>query len=365
MKKICMIVPGFGAKGGIASVVKGYRGSELEQKFNIHYIETYCDGGKAAKLLKALGAYLCFARELILFRPDLIHIHSSFGASFYRKLPFIWLGSLLKIPVVNHIHGSELERFYQDASPIGKKLKKAALQSCAAVIALTDSWKTRFEDTFALQNVAVVKNYGRIIPPSADREEHTVLFMGFLSRLKGCMDIPEIASYVKREIPEVRFVLAGSGSGEDVAKIHELAEQYGVQENLFFPGWIIDGEKDRMLHKAAVFFLPSYTEGMPMSILEAMGYGLPIVSTNVGGIPQLVQQEENGYLCQPGDVQSFADALIRLLQDPQLREEMGKRSLDIVQTGFSLKAHTDGIERVYEEILSPESNKGANRHAPI
>jgi glycosyltransferase involved in cell wall biosynthesis len=120
-----------------------------------------------------------------------------------------------------------------------------------------------------------------------------------------------------------------------------------------------------MLHRAAVFFLPSYTEAMPMSILEAMGYGLPVVSTNVGGIPQLVQQEENGYLCQPGDVQSFADALIRLLQDPQLREEMGKRSLDIVQTGFSLKAHTDGIERVYEEILSPESNKGANRHAPI
>lgn len=351
MKKICMIVPGFEAKGGIASVVKGYLGSELEKNYTVRYIETYCDGGKAAKLRKALGAYLRFIRELVVFRPDLIHIHSSFGASFYRKLPFIWAGAVLKIPVVNHIHGSEIDRFYRDASPIGKKLKKSALQSCDAVIALTDSWKSCFEDTFDLRNVTVVKNYGRILPPSGSRQEHTVLFMGFLSRLKGCMDIPKTAACVKREIPDVRFVLAGSGSPEEVGQIRELAEQLGVQENLYFPGWITGAEKDRMLQEAALFFLPSYTEAMPMSILEAMGAGLPVVSSNVGGIPRLVEDGKTGYLCEPGDAQAFADAIVSLLNDEQKRTQMGQNSLGILKETYTLEAHITQIARIYNALL--------------
>ena len=115
MKKICMIVPSFEAKGGITAVVSGYRGSELEEQYNIRYIETYCDGGKVRKFWKAVCAYVSFLVTLVSFKPDLIHIHSSFGASFYRKVPFIYIGSALRIPVVNHMHGSEVDRFYRNA----------------------------------------------------------------------------------------------------------------------------------------------------------------------------------------------------------------------------------------------------------
>lgn len=87
MKKVVMVVPSFSAKGGISSVVNGYRGSELEKKYKIKYIESYCDGSKVKKICKAMEAYFLFFKEMAINKPDLVHIHSSFGGSFYRKLP--------------------------------------------------------------------------------------------------------------------------------------------------------------------------------------------------------------------------------------------------------------------------------------
>ena len=85
-KKICMVVQNPLVKGGIAAVVNGYRGSQLEKDFDIIYVESYTDGNKLIKLFKGICAYFCFAKVLMIDKPDLIHIHSSFGISFYRKL---------------------------------------------------------------------------------------------------------------------------------------------------------------------------------------------------------------------------------------------------------------------------------------
>lgn len=115
---VCMIVPNEAVKGGIASVVNGYRGSALEKRYRITYIESYQNGSKWAKLKKALEGYLAFRRLLRRDRPDLVHVHSSFGPSFYRKMPFIYLSRLAAIPVVNHIHGAEFDRFYERASAV-------------------------------------------------------------------------------------------------------------------------------------------------------------------------------------------------------------------------------------------------------
>ena len=353
MKRICMIVPSFEAKGGIASVVKGYRGSELEEKYDIRYIETYCDGGKAAKLCKALGAYLRFLKELIAFRPELIHIHSSFGASFYRKLPFIWLGSMLKIPVVNHIHGADWDEFYRDASAVRRAIIRGSYRRCSATIALSAEWKENLREVLPEDRIGIVRNFGSVMPggTASPQKSNTVLFLGFLCERKGCYIIPEIAARVKEKKPDVRFVLAGSGSTADMLEIRKRIQQYGVQDNLVFPGWVRDEQKEELLQQAAVFFLPSYAEGMPMSILEAMGAGLPVVSSNVGGIPQLVEHGENGYLCEPGNVQAFVDAIVCILKDGELRACMGRKSLNIMKENYTLEAHTAQLARIYDELL--------------
>ena len=121
-KKICMIVQDQMVKGGIAAVVNGYRGSSLEQKYKICFVESYKDGGRFIKFLKAISGYYQFTKVLLLEKPELIHIHSSFGPSFYRKIPYIYMAVIAKKPIINHCHGAEFDTFYLKASKWKKRL---------------------------------------------------------------------------------------------------------------------------------------------------------------------------------------------------------------------------------------------------
>lgn len=119
--------------------------------------------------------------------------------------------------------------------------------------------------------------------------------------------MPRISEIVLQEVPDAQFVLGGVGELEKLEKL--------VNMNHFkFLGWIEGEEKKEWLERAKVFFLPSYSEAMPMSILEAMGYGLPVVASNVGGIPSIVRNNINGFTFIPGDVEGMAAAIIEILK---------------------------------------------------
>lgn len=354
MKKVCMVVQNPMVKGGIAAVINGYRGSRLEKDFDITYVESYKDGGKFVKLWKAICGYFHFAKVLLLEKPDLVHIHSSFGPSFYRKVPFIYMASWAKIPIINHIHGADFDEFYVKAGTGKKELIRKVYGKCSKLIALSDEWKERLSTIVPNSKVVVIENYS-ILHEDAFQERlkrscnNQVLFLGELGRRKGCYDIPAVVKLVAETIPNVNFILCGAGSETDEKAIKELIRENKVETNILFPGWVRDQEKDKVLRDADVFFLPSYNEGMPMSVLDAMGYGLPVVSTNVGGIPKIVHDEENGMCCNVGDVDSMAEEIISLLSNEQKRSKAAKASINIVKNGYSLTKHLMLLEKVYEE----------------
>ena len=350
-----MIIPSFSARGGIATVVSGYKGSLLEQEYEIRYIETYVDGGKTAKLRKALSAYGKYLRMLLKWRPELVHVHVAFGPSFYRKTPFIWGAYIRKIPVVVHIHGSELDKFYSHASKAKQRFVRKTFAACQRVIVLSDEWKRKFANITDPEKVVVVQNYGI---PSAEHarsaKSKMVLFLGFLSKAKGCLDIPDVAKIVNLQFPETYWVLAGSATPEEQRLLKEKISENKLQNRFVLPGWVQDEEKTALLQSASVFFLPSYSEAMPMSVLEAMSWGLPIISTTVGGIPQLVKQKINGYLIEPGDIDGFADRLKELLSNDTLRQTMGEQSLRFIKEYYSFDGHLQKIMSIYRQILENE-----------
>lgn len=356
MKKVCMIVPNRMVKGGIASVVNGYRGSKLEKDYDITYVESYTDGSKLTKLFKGISGYIQFIKVLLTNKPDIVHIHSSFGPSFYRKMPFIYMASWAKIPIVNHIHGADFDEFYVNASESKKKKVKKIYEKCSVLIALSEEWKECLSQIVSPSKISIVENYS-ILHEDALKQRlerkcnNIVLFLGELGKRKGCYDIPEVIAQVKKSIPDVRFVLAGAGDEVDEKAIKELIAEKGVSDNVKFPGWVRGDTKDKLLREADVFFLPSYNEGMPMSVLDAMGYGFPVVSTNVGGIPKIVHDGENGYCCDPGDVNRFVKRITKILLDGKERKSFGEASWKIVKEGYSLEAHLNRIEQAYKQVL--------------
>lgn len=97
-----------------------------------------------------------------------------------------------------------------------------------------------------------------------------------------------------------------------------------------------------------MFFLPSYSEAMPMSILEAMECGLPIVASNVGGIPSIVRNNINGFTFIPGDVEGMAAAIIKILKNSNLANKLSENSARIIAEEYSLKSHIDAVEKLYD-----------------
>lgn len=345
-----MIVQDPMVQGGIAAVTSGYYGSRLERLCDVTYVQSYCDGSKGDKLRKALAAYKEFRQLLRTESFDVVHIHSSFGPSFYRKIPFIHWAAARGIPIVNHIHGAEFGPFYAEASGLKKALVRKVYGKCTRFVVLSEEWKERIAQIVPSDRITVVPNYSNPVAGSVAKElwylrnRRQVLFLGEIGLRKGAYDIPAIVRAVRSVLPEITFVLGGSGDIEGVQERLDPADVSSVS----FPGWVRDAEKDRLLRQSSLFLLPSYNEGQPMSILDAMGYALPIVSTNVGGIPQLVSSA-NGVLCEPGDAQAMAEAIMQVLRgDP---EEMGMQSLAVVNARYSLDAHIEALVNIYNQVI--------------
>lgn len=348
---VCMIVPNEAVKGGIASVVNGYRGSALEKRFRITYIESYQDGSKWDKLKKALAGYRAFRRLLQKDRPDLVHVHSSFGPSFYRKMPFILWSAARGIPVVNHIHGAEFDAFYEKASRAKRRLVRRVYGKCVCLAALSKEWAVRLQQIVPKERIHILENYCQIPkePYDVGRNKRQVLFLGALGERKGCFDIPAVWERVKGNCPDATLIMAGDGEME---RVKEAFLKKGLAEGVSFPGWVRGEEKERLLRESGIFLFPSYHEGMPMAVLEAMAYGMGIVTTAVGGIPQLIRDGESGILAKPGDAAALVAALERFVTDEPYRQACGKAAREKARAEYSLERHLEKLGEIYERAYA-------------
>lgn len=349
--KICMIVPDAMVKGGIASVVNGYRSYDFGKEYEIIYVESYCDGSKWKKLFKALKGYLEFAKVLKKEKPDLVHVHSSFGPSFYRKMPFIYMAYRKKLPIVNHIHGAEFDTFYLNATDKKKSLIRKVYQHCDRLIALSEEWKERLKMIVPEEKITVLTNYCTIPADLPEKRKNQMLFLGEIGQRKGGFDIPSILAESHLQENSIRFIFAGDGQTEDIARIKKEIEEKGLGEWVKFPGWVRGKEKEQLLRESKIFLFPSYNEGMPMAVLEAMAYGLAIVTTEVGGIPKLITDGEDGYLCRPGDTESMGRCIRILFADEKLTESMSAKARQKAVSGYSRESHIRKLLQIYRDVL--------------
>ncbi|MBR4670018.1 MAG: glycosyltransferase family 4 protein [Butyrivibrio sp.] len=357
-RRICMIVQQKDVKGGIAAVVSGYYGSALESKYDIRYVESYCDGSKFQKLIKALKGVFEFRKVLKSFKPELVHIHSSFGPSFYRMQPFLYMAKRRGIPVVDHLHGADFKTFYHDASDKKKRLIKRVYNDFSKIIVLSEEWKETMSQLVPNEKLTVIENYCRpqekktvesLFDERFDKKQ--ILFLGELGKRKGGYDFASIVKKTLAKIPDASFVFCGSGLQADVEEITYDVYSVTSKEKALFPGWVRGEDKDKYLKGSSIYLLPSYDEGLPMSILDAMAYGLPVVSTNVGGIPKIVRGGVNGYLSTPGDADSISDGIAKLLSDREAYIRASKASYEIADKEYNFDTHISKLEEVYDSFF--------------
>jgi glycosyltransferase involved in cell wall biosynthesis len=340
--------------GGMSQVVAALRESSLFRKYRVRLLVTHDRGSVVRRtrlLLKAMGA---FTWLLVTGRVAVVHAHVAMRGSFWRKSLFLGVAALCGRPTVIHLHGSEFRQFYEEeCGPFRRSLIRLVLGTATVVIVLSPVWQRYVQEIAPAARIHIVRNFvdlGRLQQQlrasGTVRSTNRLLFLGELGRRKGIYDLLSAVPRIAEEVPNVVLVAGGTGELDDVMR---HAAEVGAAQYVQLPGWVTGDTKARLLAEAAVYILPSYNEGLPVSILEAMAAGLPVVSTPVGGIPDAIRDGEEGFLILPGRIEDLVQRTVVLLKDSALRAEMGRKAQRRLIEEFSSEISLAEIDRIYRE----------------
>lgn len=346
--QVISIGPEFSSpRGGIAQVVYHYNNYIFE---DIKYISNSCEGSKVKKLLCAIKSIIIFCLYALLDRRlKIVHIHSGVNISFERSAIFVYLARFFRLKPIIHIHSGGIFDYY-DKKP---DFVKRVLYKCADVIVLGDLWIEFFNARMSLPKIEVLEN---IIPiPSTLNKSNfddNKIHLLFLARAVKPKGIFELADALIDNIDKYKdkIVLHFGGTGDDLEAFMQKVENAEAQDIIKCEGWITGERKMFLLNHCDAFILPTYYEGISLSILEAMTYNMPILATNVGGNPSLVIDGVNGLLFKPQSSMAIAEVIDYVINNRDEVKAFGLASADIVSRYYPENV-SNHLENIYRSLL--------------
>lgn len=349
---VLFVAPDLGWKGGISSVVGEYK--KAIHPFHFQPSTTSEDIRITFLSFPFLLVQFCLKLLITHRRVKIVHIHGSSKGSFYRKYVFFLLARyVFRKKVVYHMHGAMFHVFHQNAPSFVQRRIRHFVNTADCLIVLSDWWKDFFSENFNPRMVQIVPNIVNLtsLPTQTARAPGPTrfLFLGRIGERKGVYDLLEVLRLHRQDL-QGKYLLELGGDGE-TENLQRLITQYALDESVKFIGFVTGADKKRRLQEADVYLLPSYNEGLPISILEAMSFGLPIISTSVGGIPEVVAPNKNGLLIEPGDHRAIFKAIKFFTDHPDKISEYGVRSYEMVAQRYFPAPVMRTLAALYQTLL--------------
>ena len=365
LRKVLVVGP-WGATGGVHTFMRNLcihsnlKESWDFQQFNIsrppkkvsdnhHYNFLHSDPTRLFKSLVVTGKNAArYPRHV--HSSDLLQIQSSDYYSFWEAMAYTKLAKTLRKPVVVRF-GGIFDQFYASSSEREKKLIRRALLLPDAVIVQSSSWKTFFKQFIPEERLNIVPNAVPTPPPIPDRSERkemvTALFICTNdAKRKG---IDSVLKAVAKLKSRVRFVFVAVNDS-----VRSLVQENGLEEDIELHAPVSNEEmKHSFYPRSDIFLLPSRGEGFPNSMLEAMAAGLPVVTTPVGAIPDVLTPNVHGFMNDPMDVSAFIRDIAFLVDNPAERLAMGHRCYELVSTKYNLDVVFARFARLWDRLLRP------------
>lgn len=350
-----MTGPSLSVKGGVSSVEKVIINNSND-KINYIFLPTTRDNSKLMKVFDGVKSWFKFSLISLRKKIDLLHIHFSSRGSTFRKIPLSILAKFRGIPIILHAHGSEFKIFHdEECSKFRKKRVKNFLNRASILIVLSESWKNYYKSICDLpdERIIVLRNSVDALNVTVnlerkDKNEVIMTSNGRIGYRKGSFDLLKSFQLLPLDLREKSSFIA-TGDGE-VDIWNEQVKKYNLSTFAKTSGWLDDEEFIDLRKKCSIFLLPSYDEGLPMALLEAMAFGqVPIVSP-VGGIPEVIIDMKNGLLVEPGDIQGLADAMSLLITDHSLRKELSFSARETALT-LDIRNYMDSLIAIYMSVL--------------
>lgn len=346
---VLMCCSALSVKGGMVSVVKNYLGYENWEKYNLIYVPTHTEKNKIIVAAYFAFAYLKILLLLLTKKIDIAHFHTAERGSFYRKAILVRTMKKFGVKTIMHHHAAEFNEFYNSLSEKRKRYVNQTLEIADVNIVLSQRLVTMLTDKSPNANVKVLYNAVKTYPQNPyNKDASNILFLGRLGKRKGVFDLLYAIKKINCVLPhDVKLYLCGDGEVEEVKK---LITTLKLENRIKHIGWIEKDMKDQFFCNTAVNVLPSYNEGLPMSILETMAYGIPNISTNIASIPEVIVNDVNGYLIDPGDIDVLANAILKLYING-VRDRLSKEAYSLITNNFCLETHFQILKSIYDEIM--------------
>ncbi|PSP92876.1 glycosyltransferase family 1 protein [Halobacteriales archaeon QS_4_62_28] len=282
--------------------------------------------------------------------PDIVHVHTSHRYSFYRSSMYVLFARYVwDVPVVLHIHGSSFDDFVTTESTVVAALQRHVFAVSTEIVVLSDYW----EEILATRGI---ETKIRIIPNAVDpeiypvKENETVPHIVFVSNLierKGVRELAAALEQLSERQPD-SFEASIAGDGPLSGRIERLAAEHDEVQYL---GYISEERKRSLLGDGSIFVLPTYAEGLPIAMLEGMAGENAIISTNVGGIPDVIDDEQ-GIIVEPGDVDQLTSGLEELITAPERRHRMAANNRQAIEESYSWQEASEELIDLYKSHVS-------------
>ena len=345
MTKVLVVATSRKTRGGITSVIKAHETGEQWKKYHCKWIETHRDGNifcKIGYLIRALLLYI-----LLLPFYDIVHIHVGLRTSVTRKLIFARIAKLYRKKVVIHFHpATEKHLFDMHFSIRIKKLFDYA----DLLIVLSSQWIKWIKQAYPdrIYKMEVVFNPCPNVNRDFSKKQKNILFAGTLNERKGYNRLLEAFGKIAYKYPDWKLIFAGNG---EIDKAKCLQSQLKISQNqVVFLGWVSGKDKDNAFQEASIYCLPSWGEGFPMGVLDAFAYGVPVITTPVGGITDIIRSDENGLIYDTFNVEELSCCLVKMMDSEEYRNNIVKEADKLVNSEFNIQNICKQLDNIYSNL---------------
>jgi L-malate glycosyltransferase len=363
MHRICQLISGDLWAG--AEVMTGHLLRGLQDSSHIELTSILLNDGRLAEELKGAGVRMIVVdesrhtflqlsrmirRELRIIRPNILHAHR------YKEnlLSFIASRGLHTVRLVSTQHG--LPEDHGMPHPLSTRIKLKAnywvlVRKFDRVVAVSEDIQRFFVQDLGMEKakVAVIHNGIGIPLALSKRGSDAPFVVGSSGRLFPVKDYGLMVSIAQELLGVGKIVFSLAGEGPEWVGLGESIRARNLADTFELKGHVDD--MDSFYSGLDVYLNTSIHEGIPMSILEAMAWGLPVVAPRVGGIPEIITDGEEGFLIEGRDPKDFAEKIRLLKHNPDLRRRMGAKAREKVERCFSVQAMTEGYLRLYRELM--------------
>lgn len=336
--KVLFVATSRQTMGGISSVLKMYEKMEFWKEYKCAWLETQVNKGIALKLWYMIKAYITMLFIVPCY--DIIHFHTVPGRSITMQMPVFLYSLLWKKKTIIHIHvGNQLLEYTND------NMFKYVLKKATKVVVLANVLKDLMKEHYNIDAEVLYNPIEEQPPRDKSKIEKKVFFAAYLTQNKGYDTLLRAFKEVVVKHPDWTLVLAGSGETENAKKlINELGIENNVEQHL----WLNKEQMSEFYKKVSIYCIASKQEGFPMAFLEAGSYGIPIVTTPVGGLVDIIDNEKNCMIFYYGNHKMLAEQICKLIDNQSLQEEVSKNITLVIKEKFSISAIDKEIQDLYK-----------------